>query len=558
MRRSSTSNQTVLEAQSSQQNQLNNLMAPDHWLAQEGEGRSKASNKLVRNGHALATTLLAATLALTGCGSDDTKSSSSADINLSNHLNNSATSTGQEVERQGIWYAPEEGSLVIISSDSLTAYDLVGDYCQWVDEMSPEDMDLDEWQLSEDGKTMEQTFTAYGVTLSEFRLNKLETLPEACNSEHVIAQIGEADYEADALRDFEIFYQTFEHFYPSFEQRGVDWAATRAELETSLSLTSNSDNDDLLQALSSMIYPLKDSHVEVSLNAISSGFTDERTLYNRLAAEFESLHGTINSDEQFIAFQNYYGQQLELLNQLRFQYASSDIEQAANDQISWYTTNMNGENIGVLIIDAMIGFSQDSDDWENEDLDSNLQLEEFAALNSAMQQAISDLADTDGLIVDVRLNGGGLTGADRLIASYFLDTERDLYQQRLKYGDEQSDWTVEHMAPADISYLKPVVLLISANSISAAETFALAMRELPQVTLMGEATQGALSDILSKELPGGIEFDLINQTVQSMSGEWFEGLGVPVDIEVEYATLDNRSDETDAGLEAAWALLTSE
>jgi C-terminal processing protease CtpA/Prc len=49
---------------------------------------------------------------------------------------------------------------------------------------------------------------------------------------------------------------------------------------------------------------------------------------------------------------------------------------------------------------------------------------------------------------------------------------------------------------------------------------------------VGEATQGILSDSLGKALPNRFEFALSNEFYYDTAGNWYEGSGIPVDIEV--------------------------
>jgi C-terminal processing protease CtpA/Prc len=73
---------------------------------------------------------------------------------------------------------------------------------------------------------------------------------------------------------------------------------------------------------------------------------------------------------------------------------------------------------------------------------------------------------------------------------------------------------------------------------SGGESFALAMRELPYVTIIGERTNGIFSYTLDKRLPNGWKYCLSYQRYMSADMICYEGEGVPVDIEL----LNKRSD----------------
>jgi C-terminal processing protease CtpA/Prc len=95
--------------------------------------------------------------------------------------------------------------------------------------------------------------------------------------------------------------------------------------------------------------------------------------------------------------------------------------------------------------------------------------------------------------------------------------------------------------------------MTSASTSSAAETFAMSMRQRANTTLVGEATAGGFSDGLDKVLPHGTEFSLSNEFYLTPDNEEFEGVGVPVDIEQAFFTLEQREQGIDLGLEKAEA-----
>ena len=81
-------------------------------------------------------------------------------------------------------------------------------------------------------------------------------------------------------------------------------------------------------------------------------------------------------------------------------------------------------------------------------------------------------------------------------------------------------------------FTRPVVLLTSEITASAAEVFVLMMRALPHVTHAGERTRGILSGLLPKPLPGGYMVTLSHQTVRDAEGRLFEATGVPPGVEI--------------------------
>jgi hypothetical protein len=68
--------------------------------------------------------------------------------------------------------------------------------------------------------------------------NKVETLPPVCESP--VLSNWQAGYQRDPQRDFDIFWQTFDDHYLSFDLKGVDWSAV---YEQGLTSVSNSSSD---------------------------------------------------------------------------------------------------------------------------------------------------------------------------------------------------------------------------------------------------------------------------------------------------------------------------
>ena len=89
------------------------------------------------------------------------------------------------------------------------------------------------------------------------------------------------------------------------------------------------------------------------------------------------------------------------------------------------------------------------------------------------------------------------------MAGHFTDT-RQLSHTKVPHNAPGVAPQAFYVEPAGgVRYLKPVTLLTSDVTVSAAEIFTMAMRALPTVTHRGDTTFGALSDILAKPLPNG-------------------------------------------------------
>lgn len=122
---------------------------------------------------------------------------------------------------------------------------------------------------------------------------------------------------------------------------------------------------------------------------------------------------------------------------------------------------------------------------------------------------LAELAGTDGLIIDVRDNGGGfLTNAEKLIAR-FIDTKIYAGAISHKTGPGHNDFSEPYdyyFSPSDagrIRYLKPIVILTNRSSYSATNNFVSIMKYRPNVKIVGDATGGGSGMPFTSELPNG-------------------------------------------------------
>jgi C-terminal processing protease CtpA/Prc len=110
------------------------------------------------------------------------------------------------------------------------------------------------------------------------------------------------------------------------------------------------------------------------------------------------------------------------------------------------------------------------------------------------------------------------------------------FHRRTKIGPGKDDFSplrTWHLEPqGDRRFTGPIVLLTSDSVFSGGEAFALAIRELPHVTIVGDRTNGIFSYTLDKKLPNGWKYCLSHQVYYSADMVCYEGEGVPVDIEL--------------------------
>jgi hypothetical protein len=145
--------------------------------------------------------------------------------------------------------------------------------------------------------------------------------------------------------------------------------------------------------------------------------------------------------------------------------------------------------------------------------------------------AMASLNHAAAVIFDLRDNRGGFSGMVSLISAYLFDHPEYLYDPRMSPARES--WTLSPVAGNRLAD-KPVYVLTSAATISAAEQFCYDLKMLKRVTLVGETTRGSahagvfhrMDDHFGMGIP---EVRAINPYSKT---DW-EGTGVEPDVKVK-------------------------
>ena len=145
-------------------------------------------------------------------------------------------------------------------------------------------------------------------------------------------------------------------------------------------------------------------------------------------------------------------------------------------------------------------------------LDDNIGYVRYESFTTAIGEGNLDevmmyLMLCEGLIIDIRGNGGGnLTNAEKLAARFCQQKTLVGYTQH-KTGPGHSDFSpleAHYLEPSsNIRWQKPVVVLTNRHVYSAANEFVMYMKTLPQVKIVGDRTGGGAGMPFSSSLPNG-------------------------------------------------------
>ncbi len=186
-----------------------------------------------------------------------------------------------------------------------------------------------------------------------------------------------------------------------------------------------------------------------------------------------------------------------------------------------------------------------------------IRIEEFDTITcEQFEKAIDELESKgmEGLIIDLRSNGGGLF--DSCVA--MLD--RMIPEGRLVYTEDKDGNIEEYFAQDDTSFDKPVVVLVNAYTASASEIFTGAMKDNNRATVVGTKTFG--KGIVQITYPLFVDNSAVKLTVEryyTPSGVCIHGEGIEPDEEVlldeEYFYTSISLRETDNQIERAEEIL---
>ncbi|MDX2283911.1 MAG: S41 family peptidase [Bacteroidia bacterium] len=277
--------------------------------------------------------------------------------------------------------------------------------------------------------------------------------------------------------------------YAFFKYKGIDWNEVRSRYEPLIS--DGMSEEDLFDVLASMLYELRDGHVN-----LSSDFDISRnwTWYLNSPQNFN-----------FTVLERGYFQEKE-------QYAGPFILYDFGD----------------------VGYMR------------------YASFASTVTPADLDyvlekFADRKGLIIDIRDNDGGSLANVNLIASRFTETEVTIGSWSFKSGPGHEDFTPLEdivLEPAEgllgvepKRFTKPVVVLMNRSSYSAANFFPLYMKALPQVTLMGDTSGGGGGAPANTQLANGWVLRCSSSRLFDPQGFNVEN-GIPPDVRVDLDPAD--------------------
>lgn len=342
-------------------------------------------------------------------------------------------------------------------------------------------------------------------------MKRLAALPAEC---------GRAASDAP-LAVFDRFWETFADNYPFFAAKGIDWQAVGDRYRARVS--PNTTDAQLQQIFTDMIRPLHDAHTGLAFEGklVYSGL---RPGTRPVTDELRDRAGRAVA-RQLVGPLRTFGEGQLAVGELP-------------------------GNVGYFRIDSFDGYVPDGTaQQELAELDRAL----GALLDGRTGPGADPARALRGLVIDVRLNGGGSDVLGLRVASRLTDRAYTAYTKVARNDPlDPTRYTRPQpigVRPADAPrWTGGVALLTSGSSVSAAETFTQAlMGRGPRVTRIGENTQGVFSDIMIRTVSKKWIAIVPNEKFLDRDGDTFDGPGIPPHLRTPVFT----EKELDSGRDSA-------
>ncbi|WP_405828172.1 S41 family peptidase [Streptomyces sp. NBC_01176] len=149
-----------------------------------------------------------------------------------------------------------------------------------------------------------------------------------------------------------------------------------------------------------------------------------------------------------------------------------------------------------------------------------------------LSAALTLASRAQALIVDLRTNRGGDPDTVAFVCSYLLDERTHLNTMYWRDGERsEQSWSLPHVPGARFGGTKPLYVLSSDSTFSAAEELAYDLQQLGRAVVVGEPTRGGAHPCQGWTLHPYLEATVpVGRAINPVSSTNWEGIGVQPDI----------------------------
>ena len=455
--------------------------------------------------------VISITLFLTACNDSNDKPKPTRDDGVASAFN----------EVRGTWIDPGTGSIWQFDQSNFTAYNFNSYGCVQIEHLPLANV---EDALSYLEKNVQNTLIFNNKGTNPQIFNTIAELPISCLDENLLSN-------NDLVTNFEFFWHSMNDYYAFFEQRNVDWQAVYDQYRPQIS--NNLTELAFFEIIDDIIEEFGDGHLSLSNNSSLNANSGE---LNGFAIEV-LRSSLVDTDEGYQnAWNELYSYNEQVVDSLL---KEGDLQQhPISSAIRWGTLS---EKVGYLRIDRLMQIAQLQPSDEPDNFLEILAMisEDLETIDPVMNDALTYLAGTDAMIIDLRFNQGGFDNIALKIASYFAREDKIIATKAIENNTYTQQPHSLSINAKSTGYHKPIYVITGNTTGSGAEVLTLALKSLEQSTIVGESTNGSVSDALYHQLPNGWQLTLSNEVYRDMSGNIIEGQGVSPDVEMPvYASQD--------------------
>ncbi len=311
--------------------------------------------------------------------------------------------------------------------------------------------------------------------------------------------IGEDEFDDTPQGNFDALWTLIDEKYCFLDYKQINWDSIYNVYQPLIS--DNMSDSGLFEVLGDMLAELKDGHTNLYSTFNTARYWDWYLDYPR------------NFDEAII--EDYLGRDYYIAGGVKY--------------------TIFEDNVGYIYYESFTD----------------------AVSNSNLDEMLSYLSICNGIIIDVRNNGGGTLTYSERIAQRFTEEKVLVGYIQHKTGKGHSDFSdpeAIYVEPSNrIRWQKPVVVLTNRHSYSATNDFVNSMRCFPNVTLVGDKTGGGSGLPFSSELPNGWSVRFSASPHLDANKQHIE-FGIDPDVKVDMDE-DDEDNGIDTIIETARSLL---
>lgn len=261
--------------------------------------------------------------------------------------------------------------------------------------------------------------------------------------------VDEVEHDNTPTGNFEALWEIMDEHYCFFSYKQIDWQAVYNKYKVRVS--DKMSENQLFEVCCDMLSELRDGHVNLSYSMD----------YGRYWAWQEGYPKNFSDTLE----RRYLGTDYKIASSLRYRVLD--------------------DNIGYIRYDSF----------------------QKAIGEGNLDDVLIYLALCRGLIIDIRNNGGGDLTTAEMLAGRFVHEKTLVGYMQHKTGtghNDFSDLEPQYLEPSsNFRWHKPVCVLTNRSVYSAANSFTVMMRALPNVTIVGDHTGGGSGMPMSNSIPNG-------------------------------------------------------